>query len=191
METGKLIFITGGARSGKSSFAEAHSIELAKSHEAALFYIATARGSDEEMEARIKRHKTDRLQSGYQWATLECPTHIQTCVEKIEPGSVVLLDCVTILLSNTLFQSGFASGKWADPAFHVEVQATIIEGITRLREKASAVIVVSNEVLHGAMRAEAPTAIYERLIGYIHQQIVQQSNQAYLVEAGIPIEMKG
>src|SRR5699024_1416371 len=107
MEKQQLIFIIGGARSGKSSFAESYAVELAKKEKRTLYYLATSKKSDDEMVDRIKRHQEDREQSEMHWETVETPLQIGKNVASFSPNSVVLLDCLTILLSNELFHNGF------------------------------------------------------------------------------------
>src|SRR5699024_11762344 len=98
MEKQQLIFITGGARSGKSSFAESYAVDLAKKEKRTLYYLATSKKSDDEMVDRIKRHQEDREQSEMHWKTVEIPLQIGKNIASFSPNSVVLLDCLTILL---------------------------------------------------------------------------------------------
>src|SRR5699024_2265638 len=107
-------FITGGARSGKSSFAEEYAASLAEKEERKLYYLATANLSDKEMMDRIKRHQNERKSSRFHWETVECPTNLVSKVDSFSPHSVVLLDCLTILLSNELYQNGFYEDRWSN-----------------------------------------------------------------------------
>src|SRR5690625_1896099 len=106
METGNIIFITGGARSGKSSFAEDYAAAKAQQKAVGLNYIATSKPSDEEMVQRIKMHQRDRKKSENPWETWEWPFDLHEIVSHFKQSDVILLDCLTVLLSNELFREG-------------------------------------------------------------------------------------
>ena len=192
MEKQQLIFITGGARSGKSSFAESYAVELAKKEKRTLYYLATSKKSDDEMVDRIKRHQEDREQSEMHWETVEIPLQIGKNVASFSPNSVVLLDCLTILLSNELFHNGFYDETSHKEAIQTEIMESIMEGIEALASQVKVLIVVSNEVVFDPVEKEsALVQTYRKLLGKLHQQIVKQSTEAYMVESAIPLMMKG
>ncbi|MFH7818083.1 bifunctional adenosylcobinamide kinase/adenosylcobinamide-phosphate guanylyltransferase [Neobacillus thermocopriae] len=181
-----LIFITGGVRSGKSSFAEQLAIEFADKTGGNLTYIATGVPSDQEMKLRIEKHQRDRQAKGFNWRTLEQPVNMGDLASKISENDIILLDCVTTLLNNELFMN------WNGDEDHLAaVKERIQTGIMELRNRAQAVIVVSNEVLHEPIFHDHFIMTYGKLLGQIHQFLVSLADQAYLVEAGIPIMMKG
>lgn len=182
METSTLIFITGGARSGKSTFAERTAASLAKKERCSLRYIATSRPADEEMEQRIRRHKEQRMESGFEWKTWECPTDLNAVVSHFGPKDIVLLDCLTILLANELF---------SDRHKEEQVMEAILPPIADLKNRCRALVIVSNEVLNEPLQGQLPTLTYARLLGRLHRELVQRAAAAYLVEAGIPVLMKG
>src|SRR5699024_5330409 len=129
MKKQQLVFITGGARRGKSSFAEKYAMTLVKKEQEQLYYLATSKKSDDEMVDRIKRHQEDREQSEMHWETVEVPLQIGKNVASFSPSSVVLLDCLTILLSNELFHSGFYDETSNKEAIQTEIMESIMEGI--------------------------------------------------------------
>ena len=107
METApSLIFITGGVRSGKSSFAEKLAVKIAyRRTGGGLNYIATGVPFDTEMKERIKQHQQDRKTAKYQWKTVEQSINIGAIADRFNNRDILLLDCVTTLLNNELFSS--------------------------------------------------------------------------------------
>jgi adenosylcobinamide kinase/adenosylcobinamide-phosphate guanylyltransferase len=187
MAGASFIFITGGVRSGKSSFAERKAIAIANESGGQLTYLATGVPSDPEMRERIQKHQLDREKGMQRWKTIEQSVHIGKLAEEMNEHDIVLLDCVTTLLNNELFSSERA---W-DVPFLNEVKENIITGISAIKNRAGTVIVVSNEVLFESLWGSDLVLKYGRLLGQIHQDLVREADQAFLVEAGIPIVMKG
>lgn len=181
-----LIFITGGVRSGKSTFAEKTAASAASTGR--LHYIAAGKSSDEEMAERILLHQKQRDESGSGWRTWEQPAGIGELAAAFTKQDVLLLDCLTTLLNNELFGTG---GRWESPAFQEEVKERILADIQSLNESTGALIIVSNEVQFEPFEAGSVSQIFARLLGQLHQRIVGMAVQAYLVEAGIPLLMKG
>lgn len=182
-----LIFITGGVRSGKSSFAEKLAVEMASKKKGRLYYLATGVASDNEMKERIKKHRRDRSESGTDWKTIEQSVCIGTISDPFTDRDIIVLDCLTTLLNNELFS---LDREW-DEAFLHNVRKTILSGIKRIKNRAGTLIVVSNEVLFDFVPGNQLVFSYGRLLAQIHQQIVQEADTAILVEAGIPRIMKG
>lgn len=183
METGKLTFITGGVRSGKSSYAEKAAIKLGQNLQANLHYIACGMPSDKEMTARIARHKEDRQNASAHWETWECPYHLHRIAKHFSKQDILVLDCVTTLLNNYLFDCNMD-----DPERVIDY---LLTDIVSLQETSAALIVVSNEVTIGLPFEEPSIKKYQYILGNVHQAIVDQSDTAYLVENGIPICKKG
>jgi adenosylcobinamide kinase / adenosylcobinamide-phosphate guanylyltransferase len=186
MAASSLIFITGGVRSGKSSFAERKAVEFASKTGGQLNYLATGVPSDPEMKERIEQHQRDRDSGTYHWKTLEQSIQIGKLADKFNHEDIILLDCVTTLLNNELF----SSEQNGDECFLETVKKNIITGINLIKKRAGALIVVSNEVLYESLGSEI-VVTYGRLLGQIHQYLVMEADQVFLVEAGIPIVMKG
>ncbi|NRD79317.1 bifunctional adenosylcobinamide kinase/adenosylcobinamide-phosphate guanylyltransferase [Bacillus sp. BRMEA1] len=181
------IFITGGVRSGKSSFAEKLAIDLADQYGARLTLLATGVPSDLEMQERITKHKRDRETGNHIWRTLERSVQIGKEADRIDNHDIVLMDCITTLLNNELF---LKKRDW-DETFLKRIQEDIVSGILEIKNRAHTMIVVSNEVLCEPQNDNNLVLTYSRLLGTIHQCLVSQADQAFLVEAGIPIRMKG
>lgn len=188
MAESSLVFISGGVRSGKSSFAEKLATDEAAETGGQLHYIAAGQASDQEMEQRIRRHQEDRLNSGLNWKTWEQPVRLKALSDVFIDTDIVLLDCLTTLLNNEFFS---VEEQWVNPDFQSLVMQSILEGITLISQKCHRLIIVSNEVLYESLGDNELVIIYGRMLGKLHQQIVTKANEAYLVEAGIPLLMKG
>lgn len=181
------IFITGGVRSGKSTLAERKAIEIASKTGGRLNYLATGVPSDPEMKERIAKHQRDRSFGNCHWKTYEQSVQIGRMADVFDAEDVVLVDCVTTLLNNELFIS---KQKW-DERFLNTVKDNIVTGIASIKNRAGNMIVVSNEVLNEPLCSNEMVYTYGRLLGKIHQYLVKEADQVFLVEAGIPIVMKG
>ena len=170
----KIYFITGGARSGKSAFAE----KLAGDIPGKRAYLATAQALDAEMVARIEHH---RLRRGSAWDTYEEPLAITELLKKLSGRyEVVLLDCLTLWLSNIMARTGSND----------EISARVDELTSGLRDFAGACIVVSNEVGLGIVPDNPLARRFRDLAGFANQKLAQASDEAYLLAAGIPMKIK-
>jgi adenosylcobinamide kinase / adenosylcobinamide-phosphate guanylyltransferase len=187
--------ILGGARSGKSAFAE----RLAGSLGRPVAFIATATASDDEMRKRIARHRASRPKG---WHTLEEPLDLVRAVRQAaELADVVLLDCMTLWLGNVLLQ---ASGQHAqddeDPeALHTtsrlfderalkesEALLTVVKSLGQNKT----LIMVTNEVGLGIVPAYPLGRLYRDTLGYINQCFAQAADHVYLMVAGIAVDLK-
>ena len=182
----RVIFMSGGVRSGKSRLAETRAMAEAERENCTLHYIACGQATDPEMKARIEHHQQDRANANVPWETMECPTNIGSVAAQLNANAVVLLDCVTTLLSNALFQDV----DWADVTEQERIQTKIKEDISAVSENCHTLIIVSNELGHEPLRSDL-IRVYARLLGELHQWIVERADEAILVEAGIPQFLKG
>lgn len=183
MET-NIVFISGGVRSGKSSFAEqfvAHLKCAGQRH-----YIASAKRVDREMEERIKRHQRARSYSQHPWITWECPVDLHLLVHKFNVQDVALLDCLTILLANELYRKDRSFVQTDE-----QVIRSILHAIDVIARKIDTLVIVSNEVLFDGISHDPSVQDYQRAIGRLHQAIVKRAQKAVLIESGMPIWMKG
>jgi len=170
----KIYFITGGARSGKSAFAES----LAKDLGLKRAYLATAQALDAEMVARIEHHRRRR---GAAWDTFEEPLAVAELVRKLTGRyEVLLLDCLTLWLSNIMARTGRDD----------DIHAGVGDLCAALREFAGSVIVVSNEVGLGIVPDNPLARRFRDLAGFANQRIAQAADEAYLLTAGIPMKIK-
>jgi adenosylcobinamide kinase/adenosylcobinamide-phosphate guanylyltransferase len=182
MNRGKLIFITGGARSGKSRFAE----EMAGKTGKKVAYIATGQPKDSEMKARIQKHKVRRPTN---WQTFEEPIKVKALIDKIGlEKEVILIDCLTLLTSNLLLRR---EEKIGDEMWQEEVLSEIkklAEGVYKVPAR---VIIVSNEVGMGLVPDNPLGRFYRDILGRANNIIAGMADEVILMVSGIPIKIKG
>lgn len=174
---GKLVFVTGAARSGKSYFAE----KMASGLDGKVIYIATCVPGDDEMRDRVARHQARRPAH---WQTIEEALDPARVIKELDqPGHIFLLDCLTLLVSNLILEPN------ADP--NEEQIINKISGLARVSyESAAHVIIVSNEVGWGIVPGDPLSRFYRDIIGRANQKIASYADEAYVTIAGIPIELK-
>ena len=187
----KLIFVTGGARSGKSSFAleMANSITTLQSppwqggdeRRGRKCYLATAQALDSEMEERIAKHKAER---GPDWDSIEEPLRVAEKIEEVKGRyDVVLFDCLTLWVSNLMHKSR-ESGVGSQ-----EIEE-IGQLVTVCKKSGTTVIVVSNEVGLGIVPNNALSRRFRDLAGTANQLFAKAADEAYFVVSGIPMRLK-
>ncbi|QFF97900.1 hypothetical protein PB01_03200 [Psychrobacillus glaciei] len=176
MVRGKLVFITGGVRSGKSSFAEHY---LMKEQVKRNVYVASGVAVDGEMKERIKRHQNDRENYPVEWATIEQPRYIEQILPYIQEGDGILWDCVTTWLANELYNNDME-----------KVEKALFETIEYLMHKAKVIVIVSNEVLDEPLSKYESVVLYQKWIGRIHQQLVAKADHAFEMEYGLSHQWK-
>ncbi len=170
----KICFITGGARSGKSAFAE----KLAKNVAGKRAYIATAQALDPEMSTKIAKHRKDR---GDSWDTYEEPLAVDELLQKLSGRyPVALLDCLTLWLSNVIAHTDGDSG--------VLVQCDrLVHAVT---EFPGFCIVVSNEVGLGIVPDNPLARKFRDLAGMLNQKVAKAADEVYFTASGIPMKIK-
>ena len=179
----KLTLILGGARSGKSSYAQG----LAEATGTTVTFIATAQALDEEMSARIQKHRAERPST---WETLEIQFDIASQLHRVK-SKVVLLDCITLLISNLLMQ--FVKDDLVDePPFMAAVQKEIDELIGKLQasEKEQNWLIISNEVGLGLVPPYQMGRVYRDAIGWANQRLAREADKVIFMVAGIPTVVK-
>lgn len=180
---GKLTFILGGARSGKSALAE----KLAQKHPGRVLYIATAEALDEEMQARIRAHQALRPEN---WQTLESPRNVARALQEVKtPYDLVLLDCLTLLVSNLLLAHSEPEAEQVDPALDAVVSAEVDALLAEMAHSPADWIVVSNEVGLGLVPPYPLGRAFRDLLGRANQRLAAQANAAYLLVAGMALPL--
>jgi adenosylcobinamide kinase/adenosylcobinamide-phosphate guanylyltransferase len=168
----KIVFILGGARSGKSTFAlqEASGVEGKKA------FIATAEALDDEMRLRIDNHKKER---GNAWVTLEEPLYISRLLNDVKDSyDVILIDCFTLWVSN-IMHAGF------------DIDKTVSEFIDVISQDCPALLyIVSNEVGMGLVPETELARAYRDNLGYVNRKIAEAATDVYFLAAGIPLKIK-
>jgi len=179
------ILVIGGARSGKSTFAE----ELAKKMAERVLFVATAEAGDEEMRRRIEEHKRLRLAT---WTTLE----VSRCVgghivKNIGQASVVVVDCITLLVNKILCHHFDRAGEQVEARLlEQEVGDEISQLIDSMAKTKASFIVVTNEVGTGLIPANLMGRLYRDLLGKANQMLARHADQVYLMVTGLPILIK-
>jgi adenosylcobinamide kinase/adenosylcobinamide-phosphate guanylyltransferase len=186
----ELILLLGGARSGKSSFAE----KLTAQFGDRVLYVATAQADDAEMEARITVHRQSRPSH---WRTLESSKGVgkAVCAALLEQGAdVILLDCLTLLVSNVILDGLWLSEEDFDSVDEAAAQKRVAAELEALveayRESDISWIVVSNEVGWGLVPPYPLGRVYRDLLGWANQRLAGLADRVYLMVAGLPVDVK-
>lgn len=176
----RLIFLLGGARSGKSAFAE----NWARENGQQVLFVATAQAFDEEMCERITHHRASRPSH---WNTLEAPVNVGAALLQYTAYDTLVLDCLTLLASNVLLQlPEDCSQEQADNAILAEVDLLL-----RAYEASSATwLVVSNEVGMGIVPAYRLGRTYRDALGRVNQRMAQAADEVHLLVAGLAWRLK-
>jgi adenosylcobinamide kinase / adenosylcobinamide-phosphate guanylyltransferase len=190
---GKLSLILGGARSGKSSFAEARAKELGGDK---VLYLATSEMKDDEMQERVKKHRTDRPSA---WGTLEAPRNVAQALRQERNGKdVILLDCMTFLVANYLMDAAAPQDDpFDDPSadpFDAKIEADVVAEVESLiayvQESDVEMLIVSNEVGLGLVPPYELGRAYRDILGRANQILAHHADEVLLLVAGIPMQVK-
>lgn len=178
-------FILGGARSGKSAYAERLAMESGKE----VVYIATAEAKDREMAARIDHHRGQRDRS---WTTVEEPMAIgEAILQWSNPDRLLLIDCLTLWLSNLLFSESREYPEVGDIAPPVRYQEEREKFLLALERAPGSLVIVSNEVGLSVVPQGAISRWFVDEAGRLNQAVAARADRAILVAAGLPLVLKG
>lgn len=164
-------YITGGERSGKSSYAQ----KLAEDLSETPYYLATSRIWDEDFKKRVERHQSDRDE---RWTTIEEETKISTVIPE---NSVIVIDCVTLWLTNLYFDFEHNVEK------ALEFANSEIENLSKLN---SQIIIISNEIGMGVHAQTHVARKFTELQGWTNQRIAKKADKAIFMVSGIPLILK-
>lgn len=172
MTPSRTVLVLGGARSGKSAFAERLVVETGLSRH----YIATGRAFDDEMRDRIAKHRRDR---GDGWVTHEEPLALaERITATARPDRAVLIDCLTLWITNLMLEDRDIAAAFA--------------GLGAALERAEGpVVIVSNEVGFGIVPENRMARDFRDHAGRLHQQVAALAQDVYFIAAGLPLKMKG
>lgn len=166
-----MVLFLGGARSGKSRLAQ----ERAEAFGGELVYVATGEGLDEEMKERIAKHRADR---GARWRTVEAPLELVDVIQRESgPGRVLLVDCLTLWLSNVMLGGH-------------DVSAATARLLDSLGAARGTVLMVSNEVGMGIVPENALARRFRDEAGWLNQRVASVAHEVVLVAAGLPLRIK-
>jgi adenosylcobinamide kinase/adenosylcobinamide-phosphate guanylyltransferase len=170
----QLTLILGGARSGKSRYAQ----QLAETHGSDVLFVATAAPGDDDMAARIARHRAERPAH---WRTLEAQRQLAQSIADAEPTQTVVLDCVTLWVTNLLLAE---NASW-------DVAAAELEALLAwYRAQSAKLIAVTNEVGLGIVPGDALSRTYREWLGWFNQRLAAEADAVYLMVAGLAIDVK-
>jgi len=175
-----LTLILGGARSGKSD----HAQMLVQEDKQSVLFVATATAGDEEMAHRIAVHRANRPVN---WQTLEAPLKIAAAIENAPQAPWVLVDCITLLLSNILMT---CSEPIDEVLYHKKVEEEIDELIACYVNHTGKWVMVSNEVGLGLVPAYTMGRYYRDALGRANQKLAKVADRVILMVAGIPMIVK-
>lgn len=180
----KITLVTGGSRSGKSTYAES----LLKDFDNVL-YIATAIVTDNEMKNRINRHKESRNQ---EWTTYEGYKDLDKQIEKWRYNHV-MLDCVTIMTTNLMFDENRDYDNMSQEEIDnilENIKLQFKKLINKCREKDINLVMVTNEVGWGLVPEYKLSRIFRDIAGWVNQYIASISDEVYLTACGLPMKLK-
>ncbi|MBI4213548.1 MAG: bifunctional adenosylcobinamide kinase/adenosylcobinamide-phosphate guanylyltransferase [Chloroflexi bacterium] len=185
-ERRRVALVLGGARSGKSAFAERLAVTLGEP----VLFLATATAIDSEMRDRIAAHQASRPDS---WHSIECPTDVASAIGRSGAAcGTLLLDCLTLLVSNHLV--GASHDQLSDDVDPGPITQAVEREVAELLSVAEAtganLIVVSNEVGMGLVPPYPVGRAFRDLLGRANQQVAEAADDVYLMVAGIPMELK-
>ncbi len=198
----RFILVTGGARSGKSTFAERLAAQLAEPRGGRVTYLATSETNDVEMAARVAAHRAARPTA---WTTVECPREVPAVVREHAGDGVFLLDCVTFWVTNLLFAGGAFGGSTPpaegfnydkdllpadeERAAAARVSAGISDLLAALTETGATMIAVSNEVGLGVVPEYPLARLYRDQLGWANQRLAATADRVYFLVAGFPLDV--
>ncbi len=171
--SGSVTLVLGGARSGKSRYAET----ICRQTGRALIYVATAEAHDDEMKARIAKHRSDRAADG--WRTIEEPKDLAAVLKgEAAPGQILLVDCLTLWLTNHLLADA-------------DVDAEIERLCAAVSTSSADLVLVANEVGFGIVPENKLARTFRDHAGRLNQRIAEIAGRVTLVVAGLPVQVKG
>lgn len=183
MSTAKIILVIGGARSGKSTFAE----QLAMAMGGEVTYVATAGIHDEEMSLRVRRHRERRPED---WKTIEETHHLTGIMRSSPVGSLILVDCLTLWITNLLLDGTLPKPKATSEEKEKYILDELKDMLEVARNKRHTVIMVGNEVGFGLVPDNQLGRLFRDITGKVNQYIAGVADKVFLLIAGIPLELK-
>lgn len=176
----RIILVTGGARSGKSQ----HALETCLKLPGPRAFLATCQAGDEEMAERIRRHKESR--SNEVWTTIEEPLDLSGALQKHHHFQLVLVDCLTLWISNLMGAAEEADQNLDEDAIAERCQQVL----SSCAQREGTVLFVTNEVGNGIVPGNAMARRYRDLVGRCNQTIAARADEVTLVTCGIPMPIK-
>lgn len=180
---GSITFVTGGARSGKSTFAE----RIAAQSGSPVVYVATMEAGDDELRERIARHQERRPAD---WTTVEAPHAIVEAVQSAPGDACLLLDCLSLWVTNRLLAGLGESPTPAEAnAFETMLDTEVEALLAAVRGRSGTAVIVTNEVGSGLVPPYPLGRVYRDILGRVNQRVSLAADRAWLLIAGRPIEL--
>lgn len=176
-----VVFVSGGARSGKSEIAEQQVVSAASN--SPCYYLATADVYDDEMAERVARHRQSRQAQwqGVEWKTLEAPLRVDQAIANVPSGGAVLLDCLTLWASQVLYASGLSEE---------EGLALLAETLADARARRVHLVIVSNDINEALPPSDTETWRYLAFLQRAHRCVAAEADSVLEVVAGCALEWK-
>lgn len=185
---GKITYVTGGARSGKSTFAEEYVVEKGLEK----VYLATAIAFDNEMKMRVEKHREQR---GSQWLTIEGYRNLREKLEEsVRDEKIILMDCLTNMVSNLMIME--REYDWdnitKEELFSLEddIRKQVEDILAFVEERDMELVVVSNELGMGLVPPYALGRHFRDIAGRMNQMVARRAAEAHLIVSGIPVRLK-
>jgi len=171
---GKLIFVTGGARSGKSQ----HAAALAQKAGNNVAFIATCIPWDAEMKERVKRHRSARPK---EWKTIEAAIDVAASLKNLAQFDAVIIDCITLFLTNLMMEENISDE---------DILSEVTNLVKVAKEVNCVVVIVSNEVGSGIVPLNEMSRRFRDLAGFANQIVAQNADEVYFMVSGISVKVK-
>ena len=175
------VLITGGSRSGKSSYAQ----QWAESLPGARGFVATCPVIDAEMEDRVEAHRHARMGQG--WHTIEEPLHLASAIRNAKHLPVLLVDCLTLWVNNLLFEAEQRGETLSEDSVSIASR----EVLQAAREHGGTILFVTNELGMGIIPENRQARLFKDLAGRANQVVAHECEQVFFVVCGQPLRMKG
>jgi len=176
--------VLGGARSGKTAFALQAAAALAQQAAAPICYLATAEALDEEMTERIARHRQERPAA---WRTIEAPVHLAARIGEVAIETVIIVDCLTVWLSNVMLKDFDAANPRAPLRTWARERERLLECLAACPQP---IVLVSNEVGNGIVPLSALARRFQDEQGWLNQAVARVCDAVTFVAAGLPLTLK-
>lgn len=176
-QQGRLVLLLGGARAGKSTYA----LRLAQESNEAVCFIATAQALDDDMSTRIDRHRGERPA---EWQTIEEPYEIARALRESAHASVVIVDCLTLFVSNWLLR------ETDENKCEEKLREITADFLNTAQQQRQTIICVANEVGLGVVPETRLGRTFRDLLGRVNQDFAQAADEVYLLVAGIKMQLK-
>ena len=184
--TAEVSLVIGGVRSGKSRFAADLASRLA-GDKPVLFAATARRGPSAGMEARIERHRANR--PGH-WKTVEAPLDLAEALRQAYGVGAVLVDCLTIWISNTLHECGDGDAPEFEARARADLDRRVDDLLDALRSTKVPVVLVTNEVGQGVAPPTRLGVVFADLQGEVNQKVAERADAVWQLVAGIPVRIK-